>query len=156
MFSEEVLKELLGQVRPTNCAVCGAPLEYTGLGHYLCHECGHEQLDDYGKVREFLDENENAPIGFIEACTGVSKDFIKRLLDDGMVQITGGSKVKLLCNRCGKTITYGRYCPECTMDLANGIKSDYEKKKMMMGKKEMLDEEKRTEGGMHYLGKKKK
>lgn len=148
MDEERELKELMDAAsRPKECEVCGGQLKFKGLGKYVCKSCQHEMMDDYGKVRAFLDLDSNAPIAVIEASTGVSKEFIKKMLDSGMVQVTGDSKVKLTCNRCGKEINFGRFCPQCAMDLANGIKDDYNN--VRRNKKD--GDDRRPNAGMHYI-----
>lgn len=69
--------------KPVKCAICGGMLEYLGIGEYRCAECGEETLDDYGKVREFLEEHAIAPVFEIARETGVSRDKVKMILKRG-------------------------------------------------------------------------
>ena len=38
------------------CELCHHKMKYLGLGRFQCSYCGNEKLDEYGKLREFLDE----------------------------------------------------------------------------------------------------
>ena len=41
------------------CKECSGVMRYRGGGLYVCEECKHEELDDYGKVRQFLEKREH-------------------------------------------------------------------------------------------------
>ena len=67
--------------KPSCCDICGGTLEYKGLGEYYCSNCDHKLYDDYGKVRNFVDDNPTAMIKEIAAATGVSKNRIREFVD---------------------------------------------------------------------------
>ena len=46
--------------RPTFCTKCGGVMVYKGIGEYECEECGTLEYDDYGKVRNYLEEHRGA------------------------------------------------------------------------------------------------
>lgn len=73
---------------PERCDKCDAKLEYTGCGHYICKECGNEMLDDYGKVRDFLDAHGPTPIPRLMQATGLSREQIETLIKRGSVSFT--------------------------------------------------------------------
>ena len=53
--------------------------------------------DDYGKVRGYIEANKGATAAQIEQAIGVSQRTVRRLLKDGRIEITEGSKVFLRC-----------------------------------------------------------
>lgn len=74
------------------CKKCGSKNEYKSMGEYECPSCGLIEIDDYGKVRRFLEKNGPSPAVEISAGTGVPVDVITSLLRDGRVEIVRSSK----------------------------------------------------------------
>ena len=121
-FSEAFIREWN---RKRYCRACGSPLRYDSLGEYRCMTCGRSELDDYGKVRKFLDENGSAPAKVIEAQTGVPAVIINELLAKGKIQIAGDKESYVKCSSCGAPIKFGRICAACAAKQADGMKSLY-------------------------------
>lgn len=74
---------------PVKCDKCNAMLEYLGCGRYICKECGNEMLDDYGKVRSYLDTHGPTPMPKLMYVTGLSREQIEALIKRGSVSYTG-------------------------------------------------------------------
>ena len=86
---------------------------FKGLGEYECEQCGELAYDDYGKVRNYIEEHKGANAMEVEQATGVSQKVIQRLLREGRLEVAEGSKAYLHCDLCHKPIRSGRFCPEC-------------------------------------------
>lgn len=99
--------------RRRKCSKCGTVMNYLALGEYKCPSCGNEEMDDYGKIRKYLDEHGPSSSAAIEAATGVRRSVINNYLRKGRLEITDGSPVFLQCERCGKSIKFGRICAAC-------------------------------------------
>lgn len=108
--------------KPVKCKNCQGKMKFIGGGRYQCESCKAEELDDFGKVKEYLEEHGPTPIPTIEEDTGVKERVLQALLRKGRLEIPDGSRFYLDCQKCGCSIRYGRYCPECTRELAGGIK----------------------------------
>jgi len=108
-------KVIMGE-KPDRCQICGKRLTYKGAGRYVCDNCQTEVLDDFGKIKEYLDSHGPTPAVTIAKATGVDRDTINYYLRKGRVEITEGSKYYLNCERCGCSIRYGRYCPDCVRE----------------------------------------
>lgn len=108
--------------RPVICQKCGGKYRYKSLGVYECNDCGNIELDDYGKVRTYLDEQGMAPAVVISTATGVPVHVIEEYLKDGKLEIPEGSEIYIKCENCGTEIRYGRYCPACASKLAKELK----------------------------------
>lgn len=106
--------------KPITCE-CGGKFFHIGGGNYKCQHCNKILLDDFGKVRRFLEENGPAPSVIIAAATGVDTEVIGYLLKDGRVEIVEGSKYYLQCTKCGCSIRSGRFCMECARELAKDV-----------------------------------
>lgn len=95
------------------CPSCGAAMKYIFGETYECPVCGRHELSDFGKVREFLDDNGPQPATLVSDATGVPLHVLDSYLKQGRVEIPDGSEVYIRCQRCGTDIRYGKYCPEC-------------------------------------------
>lgn len=104
------------------CETCGAKAFYLDSGRYQCSCCECVTLDDFGKVKMYIEEHGTSSALEISCATGVSQATIEDFLRKGRVEIPEGSKYYIRCERCGCSIRYGRYCPDCIGELAGGIK----------------------------------
>lgn len=80
--------------RPVKCSKCGGGLQYRSHGEYLCKACGNIEYDDFGKIRQYLDENGASPVAAISEYTGVPFSRINQFLRQGRLQVSGDSRKK--------------------------------------------------------------
>lgn len=100
--------------RPIQCRQCKeAIMVYKGLGEYECEKCKFSEYDDYGKVRNYIEDNPGSNISVISENTGVTKRSINTMLKEKRFEVTNDSRTFLTCEICRKSIRSGRYCPEC-------------------------------------------
>lgn len=133
------------------CPECGTNMKYVFGEQFQCPKCGRLELSDFGKVKKFLDENGPQPAIIINQETNVSLDYINLLLRQGRIEIPDGSDIYVKCQRCGTDIRYGRFCPDCMLQIAKSVNGV-----MWM---EEVGEKPTKKGGnetMHYLNKMKK
>lgn len=94
MGLEDLLSQMKEQVlgdKPTICPKCNVEYSYQGLGHYKCEQCGEVVADDYGKVRDYIEQSsEDVGVDKTSADTGVAVDRIKEMI--AMGKISFGSK----------------------------------------------------------------
>jgi tRNA(Ile2) C34 agmatinyltransferase TiaS len=109
----ENLKALIEIDRPTICAACGGVMVFQGLGQYRCEKCGSLEYDDYGKVREFIEEHPGANVAQIAESTGVTRKAINKMVKEERFEIRKESKTFLLCEICGLPIRSGYVCKNC-------------------------------------------
>lgn len=116
--------EILFEDKPTRCEKCGSmEIEFKGVGEYKCKNCGFLMYDDYGLVRNYIEQNPGATQTEVSMATGVTKSKIRQMLKDERIEIAPGSLVFLSCEICGKEIRSGRYCEKCS-----GVVSEQRKK----------------------------
>lgn len=127
------------------CKVCGGKLIYLYSGIFECESCHVQVMDEFGKVKTFLEKNGPTPAISIAEKTGVSLDIINDFLRRGKVEIPENSSYYIKCERCGTDIRYGRYCPECVAQLAGSIKKAF--------LAEEIGERPKRIGKMHFLDK---
>ena len=141
------IEKLLLTNKPTKCE-CGGKLFHIGGGKYECEKCGNLVLDDFGKVKQFLEENGTMSIMAISQCTGVSIEIIESLLKDGRVEISENSKYFLGCQKCGCAIRSGCFCIDCARELSQGIQKIFYNE---VGEK---PKNANMQGKMHFLNRK--
>ena len=135
--------------RPAYCEECGGKMFYQESGIYQCEDCQHIQLDDFGKIKEYLETHTGATIKEISEETGVEMKIIGMFLKDGRIQIPEGSKIFIKCQRCGCSLRSGRYCEECTRELGSQLKGAFYEN---VGQKPAdVKNTKREAGGMKYF-----
>lgn len=88
-------------------------MEYRGLGEFACTECGNVEYNDYGKVRNYLEEHRGATQDEVFRMTGVAKWKIREFLIEEKIEIAPDSITYLKCEKCGANIRSGRYCENC-------------------------------------------
>lgn len=111
--------------RPVLCEKCDGKMIYDGNGIYHCADCRTEALDDYGKIRIFLEEHGPDSAVAIAQETGVELGIVSMFLKDGRIEIPNESRLFIQCKRCGCALRFGRYCRECTMEMAGGLKNAF-------------------------------
>lgn len=134
--------------KPTRCSKCKGRIKYIGGGRYECFDCGNEEIDDFGKVKDYIDANGPAPAIFISEHTGVPVELIDGMLRQGRLEIPEGSPVYIKCEKCGCSIRYGRFCPDCIRSRTNNLKGVFFNPDV--GEKPQ-HEIKHEDGRMHFL-----
>ncbi|SDL67499.1 hypothetical protein [Halarsenatibacter silvermanii] len=129
-----------------NCKSCGnifAP----DAGEKFCPDCMGEREEKYKKVKDFLWDNPNATVDRVNEETGVEKDLIIEFVKEGRLEADEVVVDGLLeCERCGVSISSGRYCSSCKQELAQGLSGDdsSDKKKKQEKKKRSDSKEMHT------------
>ncbi len=113
------------------CPKCDILMKYKHGGLYVCEKCGAEQLNDFGKVKKYL--NDHGPTNAIDlaANTGVRRARIGEFLRLGKVEIPENSTTFIHCKSCGTAIRFGNYCANCvhTKNIQGAHIGDTPKKK---------------------------
>ena len=71
---------------PTECSKCGGKIKYSGIGEYVCENCGNVERDDYGKVRQYIETHNDNRLVEVAEKTGVSRQAVQRMLDEGRIE----------------------------------------------------------------------
>ena len=101
--------------KPVFCSQCRGQMIYQGVGEYKCENCGALDYDDYGKVRNYIEQHPGARQNEVSEATGVSRGTIRQLLIEERIEVASNSAVFLHCAKCGKEIRSGMYCAECQL-----------------------------------------
>lgn len=104
-----------------NCPKCGRLFTY--IKDPLCPECMKAEEETFQKVRAYLKEFPGNSIAQVSRDTGVSPRKINKYLRDGRLEVTEGLSDFLTCMNCGKPITTGKFCRDCSSKLSKGFQS---------------------------------
>ena len=108
---------LIRSTRYSICPECGGHLTYRGSGRYICEKCEFVVLDDFGKVKKYLEDNGPSNIIQISYATGLSRVAVTKLLKEGRLEVSRTSEVMPCCERCGVAIRFGRLCSKCEEEV---------------------------------------
>ncbi|MCM1539510.1 MAG: hypothetical protein NC254_14070 [bacterium] len=107
--------------RPINCPDCGGVMVFKGVGEYECEDCGRKELDDYGKVRGYVEKHRGATMVDVEKETGVKQKAIRKMLREERIEVAADSRTFLRCEVCGADIRSGRFCEKCKVNVNRRI-----------------------------------
>lgn len=140
--------ELLTNRKLVVCEKCQGSMYYVDNGVYKCYVCGHEELDNLGKIKKFLAENGPSPVPVISSATGVPTHVIEQYLREGRADISSDSiSASFRCKKCGCMIQSGRYCISCVQELAGGIQKMFDDDR----KNKPLPQDVNNAGKMHFF-----
>lgn len=86
------------------CELCGGRTRQVCFHTYVCDSCGHEQSNDFVKIRRYIEEHGPADIFTISKETGVSLEIINIMIERGLmgyspvVENERVKKIKSFCN----------------------------------------------------------
>lgn len=126
------------------CEICGGILKESGLGIYVCSQCGHEILSEFGQIKQYIEEHGASTAIQISDGTGISVTRIDKYLREGRIEIPEGSDVFIPCLKCGTDIRYGKYCPACAAQLTKQFQS-------AIMSTEIGETPKKNQGKMRYI-----
>lgn len=103
-----------------NCPMCGRTFAYQGRN--ICNKCLEKEDDDYAIVRRYVRDNPGASVAEVAEATEIDEEKILQFLRDGRL-VTKGMRYTTMCERCGKTISSGKFCDSCLKQLGAQLKS---------------------------------
>lgn len=102
-----------------NCKRCGRVFQY--INTMICPLCLEKEQEDFNIVREYLSKHPNAMAIQIAEETEVDISTINRFLREGRLECDSIGDSGLTCERCGTSITSGKYCNKCVNELQRGL-----------------------------------
>ena len=119
-----------------NCKSCGKL--YNAIGNNrkrLCPQCIRNLEEKFSKVKEFLREYPNCSIEVVSIENDVSVKQIKQWIKEERLTLVKDGVGGITCEKCGKTISTGRFCGDCKFKIGNTLMSAIDKPIMEMPKK---------------------
>lgn len=108
-----------------NCPECGKVFVYIHTN--LCPACKKNEEEDFLKVNAYLRDHPQITIFELSEETGVDEVRIVKWVREGRIEGKSYPGLAVSCERCGKLVQSGRYCIQCSNELARGF-TDQEKR----------------------------
>lgn len=103
-----------------NCANCKRIFNYIS-GDKFCPNCRKVLEEKFSMVKEYIRENPNKSVNEVSEAMEVSVRQLKKWVREERLSFSEDSLVGLDCERCGKLVHSGKFCPECAKSLANAM-----------------------------------
>ncbi|MGE5373244.1 MAG: TIGR03826 family flagellar region protein [Solirubrobacterales bacterium] len=105
-----------------NCPRCDALFGY--VGKPLCRKCLDAEEDQFKKVRTYVRDHPGATVTQTAEACEVDEEMIIRYLREGrLISKALKASVSITCERCGATISEGRFCRSCAVKLNNALQN---------------------------------
>ena len=116
----------------------------------MCPRCRKIYYDDFGRVKEYLEEHGSAPVIEIAQNTGVSLEVIDALFEEGRLEMPKELREAERCERCGALFPVGRYCKECIENTSKGMMIIFSEEEAMRKKFAKTKQDRENEMKMQY------
>ena len=102
-----------------NCPECGKLFMDTGVR--ICRDCMDREEEMMLKISSFVRDNPHSTIKeIVEGVEGAKERLIRRMIKEGRF-VQDGMDVSYPCEKCGKLINNGRFCPKCDEELKKEV-----------------------------------
>lgn len=103
-----------------NCRSCGRIFNYV-LGPIVCPACRDELEAKFHEVKEYIREHRGVGIQQVSEACDVSTNQIHQWLREERLELVEGSSISLGCEKCGVSISSGRFCEKCKKEMTSGF-----------------------------------
>lgn len=137
-----------------SCRGCG--LVMVKLSRDVCNACFQKEEELFVQVKDFIRANPNAAVHEVAEALNISVNQINYFIKSGRLERLGVN-VPHPCQTCGRIITTGLICPDCSDDLKKQVgelKGSIEKLKE--GHKDLWKKDKKPDVDGTHKGKPRK
>jgi uncharacterized protein len=117
---------------------------FQSFGSAICPVCVEEMEKNFEIVKEYIYNNPGANIIEITKETGVTEKSVLYYLKEGRLSVEGAES-ELVCEKCKKPISSGRFCKDCQITLENTLYKSYVQSKQSIAE----EARKALQGRMH-------
>lgn len=103
-----------------NCRRCKRLFNYIA-GPFICPACRDELEAEFQKVKKYVQEHANVDIKTVAEECEVDANQIRQWVREERLEFSSESGVGINCEKCGRSITSGRFCQECKNAMANTL-----------------------------------
>jgi RNA polymerase subunit RPABC4/transcription elongation factor Spt4 len=104
-----------------NCRKCKRLFNYV-MGPMICPACKEELEAKFQEVKKYVQENTRTGIEDVAEACDVSPSQIQQWVREERLIFSEDSPIGIACERCGKIIRGGRYCPECKAAVTGDLR----------------------------------
>lgn len=106
-----------------NCKICGRLFTY--VRSPFCHECTKRLEEKFKQVKEYIYEHPGAGITEVSEENDVSKSIIRYWVREERLSFSKDSHVDFVCEKCGTSISTGRFCKKCKKEVQRDLQKVY-------------------------------
>ena len=106
-----------------NCRQCGRMMQYMGTGELICSDCKKKMDEKFAEAKTYLKENPGTNSTGLAKAIGVPLSQVNKWVREERLVFSEDSPIGIDCERCGKMIKSGRFCPECKTAMVNEFSS---------------------------------
>ena len=99
------------------CVKCRRLFNYV-MGPSFCPDCRSKEEDKFQEVKKFVQEHGRASMKEVAEACDVSMKQIQQWLRDDRLMLADDSPLAIECERCGRMIRGGKFCPACSNEMA--------------------------------------
>ena len=107
-----------------NCRKCGRIYNSMGKGN-VCPGCQKELEEKFKEVKQYIYDNPHVSFADVTEALDVSAQQIKQWVREERLEFSEASGSGLACEKCGRPVASGRFCPKCKEVMANTFSSAY-------------------------------
>ncbi|MGN0161846.1 MAG: FeoC-like transcriptional regulator [Lachnospiraceae bacterium] len=103
-----------------NCRNCGKLFNYIG-GSYrsLCPACIDKLEEKFQEVKAYVEDNRGVTMNDLTQRFEVDARQIEKWVREERLCFAEDSPIGIGCEKCGKMIKTGKYCPACAQEMEN-------------------------------------
>lgn len=98
------------------CRKCKKLFNYL-MGPVICQTCRDHMEEEFKVVKTYIQDNPHVDIRTVSEECEVDVAQIRQWIREERLEFASDSIVGLNCDRCGKVIKTGKYCPECKAEM---------------------------------------
>lgn len=98
------------------CRNCKKLFNYV-TGPTICPSCREIMEESFKVVKAYIQDHPHVDMRTVSEECDVDVAQIRQWIREERLEFASDSAVGLNCDRCGKSIKSGRYCPECKADM---------------------------------------
>ena len=99
------------------CRKCRRLFNYV-MGPSFCPECRAKEEDKFQEVKKYVQEHGRASMHEVAEACEVTMKQIQQWIRDDRLMLADDSPLAIECERCGRMIRGGKFCPECSTIMA--------------------------------------
>ncbi len=107
------------------CSRCRKFFNYIG-GERICPACKEELEKEFQKVKEYIRDNKGATVIQVAKDCEVSEKMIREWVRQERLEMSS-TDGEFVCEKCGASITSGRFCAKCKNDMVDSLSSAIKK-----------------------------
>lgn len=97
-----------------NCKKCGKIFNYV-MGAPICPSCRDKLEEQFKAVKEYIWDNKECSVADVVENCGVDRLQIQQWIREERLELFSG--IGVTCEKCGVSISTGRFCEKCKAEL---------------------------------------